>query len=223
MKRALVTAVTAGGLLGLLLWSIPLGHVAWYVSRAAGLAAFLALTGSVVFGLLLSSRSGPRRLPKAAVFELHQFLAVLGLCLVAIHAAALLFDRAVQFGVADILMPFGAPYRPAWVAAGVVSAWLSAAIAASFWVKKSIGQRAWRGLHFGSFLAYGLAVAHGLGAGSDSDVPAVYWLYLGSTALVVSLTTFRVLSTRAGRSRERARKAARAVAPRAPAGASSPS
>jgi len=193
------------------------GPYAWYVSRAAGLVAYVALSASVLLGLLISSRSGPRFLPKVAVFEMHQFLAVLGLALVGLHAGALVFDHTVNFSIADILVPFASSYRPGWVAAGVASAWLSAAIAASFWVKKRIGQKTWRTIHFGSFAGYFLALVHGFGAGTDSHVPVVYWMYVVSAAAVVSLTIFRVLAARSMRAKSRRPAGRRTVAPsRAP-------
>jgi predicted ferric reductase len=203
MKRALIAGVLGGGLAAAFFAAVPPGPYAWYVSRVSGLIAFTALTGSVMLGLLISSRRSPRWLPKVGLFEMHQFLAVLGLSLVGVHAAALLFDDAFHFAVTDLLLPFAAPYRPGWLAAGIVAAWLSAAIAASFWLKKWIGQRSWRLLHSGSFLAYVLALLHGIGAGTDSRAAPVYWMYVSSAALVVSLTTFRVLSTRVVRARSR--------------------
>jgi sulfoxide reductase heme-binding subunit YedZ len=219
MARAVLLSLLAGAMAGTLLSSFPAGHYGWYLSRAAGLMSFAALSGSVILGLLLSSRSGPRWLPKAALFELHQFLAVLGLALAGVHAGALLFDSTVRFGAIDVLVPFAAPYRPAWTGLGVAAAWLSAAVAASFWVKKRIGQKAWRRFHFVSFAVYLMALGHGIGAGSDTGAPVVYWGYVLSAGMVVGLTVFRVLAVRLQRRparQQRPRRGATAAARPAP-------
>jgi predicted ferric reductase len=205
MTRLALASLITGMLLGATASTITIGPYAWYVSRAAGLLAFMALSLSVVLGLLISSRRGPAFLPKVAMFELHQFLAVLGLGLVGLHSAALMFDATVPFTVVELLVPFAAPYQPVWVGLGVGAAWLSAAVAASFWFKKRIGQKAWRKLHFASFAVYIIALGHGLFAGTDSQAAPVYWGYVISLAAVTSLTLYRVLATRKARSRSGAK------------------
>ena len=64
-------------------------------------------------------------------------------------------------------MPFASSWRPGAVAAGVVAGWLSLALAASFRMRRLIGQRGWRRLHYASFLAFVLALCHALASGTD--------------------------------------------------------
>ena len=140
--------------------------VAWYIVRAAGLVAFGALTLSVWLGLAMSTRLlGPKR--QKALFGWHQTLAWTGLSMLALHAGALLFDPTLHFGLSGVLLPFAAPWRPAAVAAGVIGGWLMLAIASSFRLRKWIGQKGWRRLHYASFAAFFLALGHALTAGTD--------------------------------------------------------
>lgn len=140
--------------------------VAWYVVRAAGLVAFAALTLSVWLGLATSTRLlGPKRLKSLVGW--HQTLAWTGLSMLALHAGALLFDPTLHFGLPSLLVPFAAPWRPAAVAAGVVGGWLMLVLATSFRLKKWIGQKGWRRLHYASFAAFVLALGHALTAGTD--------------------------------------------------------
>ena len=121
--------------------------VAWYVARAAGLVAFGFLTLSVWLGLAMSTRLlGPRR--QKPLFGWHQTLAWTGLSMLGLHAGALLFDPTLHFGFASVLVPFAAPWRPVAVAAGVITGWLMLAIASSFRLRKWIGQKGWRRLHY---------------------------------------------------------------------------
>lgn len=183
------------------------GHLPWYISRASGLAAFAAISASVIFGLLVTTRAGEPRLPRPLGFELHSFLAVLSLALVGVHAGALLFDNFVRFSAPEVLVPFTAPHSPAWTGLGVVAAWAAALVTASFFAKKRLGHARWRRLHYASFAVYVLSLAHGLGAGTDSSSPPVYWGYVVSAAAVAALVTYRVLARKAAKPKARARPA----------------
>jgi len=55
--------------------------------------------------------------------------------------------------VLSALVPGAAPWRPGAVASGVVAGWLGLTLAASFRMRKWIGQKGWRRLHYASFAA----------------------------------------------------------------------
>jgi hypothetical protein len=140
--------------------------VAWYVARAAGLVAFGALTLSVWLGLGMSTRLlGPKR--HKSLFVWHQTLAWTGLSMLVLHAGALLFDPTLHFGLASVLAPLASAWRPVAVAAGVTAGWLTLVLAVSFRLRKRIGQRGWRRLHYATFAAFALALGHALTAGTD--------------------------------------------------------
>lgn len=62
----------------------------------------------------------------------------------------------------------------------------------SFALRKQLGPKAWRRLHFLSFGVYAAALLHGLLAGSDTGRTGVQALYLGSGAAVGLLTAARI-------------------------------
>ena len=137
------------------------------VRRACvGLVAFAALTLSVWLGLATSTRLlGPKRMKSLVGW--HQTIAWTGVSMLGLHVGALLFDPTLHFGLAALLVPFAAPWSPAAVAAGVVAGWTMLAIASSFRLRKWIGQKGWRRLHYLSFGAFVLALGHALVAGTD--------------------------------------------------------
>jgi sulfoxide reductase heme-binding subunit YedZ len=139
---------------------------AWLLARAAGLVAFAVLTLSVWLGLSMSTRIVPPRY-RARLLPLHRTLAWTGLSLVGLHAGALLADPTLHFAPSAVLVPFASAWRPAAVAAGVMAGWLSLALAASFRLRRFIGQRGWRRLHYASFAAFVLALGHALASGTD--------------------------------------------------------
>jgi len=164
----------------------------WLLARASGLAAYTLLTLSVLAGLTLKSRPSPR-LRAPAVAELHKTLALTGLGALALHAGALVLDTTVKVTLPALVVPGLVAYRPTAVVVGVVAAWLFVAVTASFWLRRRIGARAWRRLHW---LTYGLFVAatyHGLASGTDTARPWAHALYLGAVGAVAAATTWRAL------------------------------
>ena len=176
--------------------------VAWYVVRAAGLVAFGTLTLSVWLGLAMSTRLlGPKR--QKSLFGWHQTLAWTGLSMLVLHAGALLFDPTLHFGLPALLVPFAAPWRPAAVAAGVITGWLMLAIASSFRLRKWIGQKGWRRLHYASFAAFFLALGHALATGTDLRGVGGPLLAAVAAGPVIWLGLARILMPRATSARAR--------------------
>lgn len=168
------------------------GTLPWMISRASGIVAFALLSASVIFGLLQSTKAADGWLSRPFVFAIHQFVSVLAVTFIGLHAGSLLFDGFLQFGPARLLIPFLSLYRPFWVGLGVIAGWLAAIVTASFWMRSRIGQKRWRTLHYASFAAYVLALAHGIAAGSDTGLALVQLLYIGSGATVAGLLTYRL-------------------------------
>jgi hypothetical protein len=169
--------------------------VAWYVARAAGLVAFGALTLSVWLGLTMSTRLlNPKR--HKALFGWHQTLAWTGLSMLVLHAGALLFDPTLHFGLASVLAPLASAWRPLAVATGVVAGWLTLALAVSFRLRKRIGQRGWRRLHYATFAAFALALGHALTTGTDLRGLGGPLLAVLAAGPVLWLTFLRILLPR---------------------------
>jgi sulfoxide reductase heme-binding subunit YedZ len=150
----MISATTAG---------VP---VAWLVARAAGLVAFALLTVSATLGLALSTRLLGNRRGKM-LLGWHQTLMWTGLAMVGLHGAALALDPVMRFGIVGVLVPGLAPWRPVPVAAGIVTGWIMLALAASFHVRRRIGQPRWRLMHYASFAAFGIGLYHALNVGTD--------------------------------------------------------
>ena len=182
----------------------------WLIARASGLTAYVLLTLSVLAGLILKSRPFGRAVKAASVLDLHRLLALLGLASLGLHGTALLLDKTVGMPISGLFVPGASPYRPVSVALGVIAAELMALVVVSFSVRKLIGQRNWRLLHWSTYAIFGLATAHGLLAGSDSAQPWARDLYLGAVAAVVFATAWRA-SYRPSRSARQT--AARVVKP----------
>jgi sulfoxide reductase heme-binding subunit YedZ len=162
----------------------------WLLARSAGLAAYLLLTLSVLAGLTLKSRPSQRLRPPVVV-ELHKSLALAGLAALALHGVALVLDTTVTVTPAALVVPGLVGYRPAAVAVGVIGAWLFAAVVASFWLRRRIGVKAWRRLHWLTYALFVAATFHGLASGTDTSRAWAVALYLGAIGAVAAATTWR--------------------------------
>ncbi len=168
------------------------GNVSWYLERLTAFLAYLAIVGSVVYGLLLSTKLLDAIAHRPISFALHQDLAAFGLGLAGIHGALLGLDRTIHFSIASLAVPFASPYRPLFVGIGQLAFYLTLAVVLSFYARRRIGQRRWRLLHYATFAVFAAATAHGVLAGTDSATPWAWWIYVGSSAAVMFLLTYRV-------------------------------
>lgn len=177
--------------------------IAWLVARGAGFVAFGLLTVAVWLGLAMSTKLLPPRLVKT-LLGWHQTLVWVGLGMVVLHGGALLLDPTLHFGPQVVLVPGTSPWRPISVSAGVVTAWLMLTLAISFRVRRRIGVKTWRLLHYAAFAAFALGLGHALTAGTDLR---------GATGMVVAvlaggpvlwLTFARILTPRAAPTRRAA-------------------
>ena len=191
----------------------------WYLTRITALLAYLALTGSVVYGLLLSTKILDRIAHRAVSFTLHQDLSSIGLALALVHAAVLMIDRSVPYSPLEVIVPFSGPYRPIWVGIGQLTLGITMVVLFSFYVRKRIGQPNWRRLHYLSFVAWLGATVHGLMSGSDTQASWVFLGYVVMSAIVVFLLTYRIALAMATR---RTAASPRTAATSAAAAATSP-
>ena len=166
----------------------------WLLARTSGLTAYVLLAASVLAGLVLKSRPFGRAVKPASSLDVHRFLALLGLGMLALHGVALVLDRTVKVTPAALLVPGLSPYRPLPVALGVLAAELTVLIVVSFSVRRRIGVRNWRRLHWATYLVFGLATLHGFAAGTDSARPWAQSLYLGAVGAVAFATAWRALA-----------------------------
>lgn len=166
----------------------------WILARASGLTAYALMTLAVLAGLVLKSRPAGRALKAASVTDVHRFLTLLALGAVAVHGTTLVLDSTVTITPKALLVPGLAPYRPVWTAFGVVTAELAGLIVLSFSLRRKIGAKAWRRLHWATYAVFAAATVHGLGAGTDSAHSWAFTFYLAAVGSVVFATAWRALT-----------------------------
>lgn len=176
---------------------------AWYISRAAGFAAYVLLFLVVASGLAIHTRASDRLLARWRVSDLHEFGSILALAFVTLHAGILLADSYVGYSVVQILVPFTASTRAAWTAVGIFSGYLLAIVVLSFYVRRWIGYRTWRLVHYSTVVLFATAALHGIFTGTDSVTTWAQLLYVVTGGTVVALVIYRAVTA----SRPRGRRA----------------
>ena len=190
---AVVLPALLPGLAASLVSAAPKAY--WYLSRASAFVAFALVWASMIFGLLMTSRTAKVWPGGPAAFDLHQFTSLLGLAVALFHVLVLLGDQYAGYSLAQLLLPFNSVnYKPLWVGIGQIAFYIAVLVSFTFYIRKQITQRGWRLIHFASFASFVAVLAHGLMSGTDTGTvwaSAIYWVAGGS---VLFLTLFRILA-----------------------------
>lgn len=168
--------------------------VYWYLARGSAFASFSLLWISMALGLGITNKMA-RLWPGApAAFAIHEYVNLLGLAFAVFHALILLGDRYIGFTLVQLLIPFSTEtYRPLWVGLGQFGFYVWCLVTLSFYVRKGIGQKTWRLMHYLSFLMYVVGLLHGLFSGTDAGAGWAQKYYWISAASLLFLLVYRIL------------------------------
>lgn len=164
----------------------------WYVTRGAAATAYLLLTISVGLGLSMNLRVFEGMTRAWRILDLHQIVSLLMFAFIGLHLLTLTLDPFKPFSLLQLVWPLAETYRPIWVALGVLALYLLVAVLATSWLRRALGNRAWRTIHLTSYIAFVLVTLHGLFAGSDAGTPWMQAVYWGASALVIYMALFRL-------------------------------
>jgi predicted ferric reductase len=161
----------------------------------------------MALGLLITNRMARAWPGGPAAFELHQHVSILGLGFSFFHVFVLLADPKIDFQLAPLVVPFGITiYRPFWVGLGHLALYALLLVSVSFYVRRWIGKRTWRVLHYLSFAIFAVVLAHSVFTGPDTEELWAQGLYLFTGASLLFLTVYRVRLAR-GMAKQPSRKA----------------
>jgi sulfoxide reductase heme-binding subunit YedZ len=166
---------------------------AWYLMRSTGVVSMILLSAVMALGIATVNRWSPRSTPRFVTPALHRSLALLSVAFVGVHVAIAVIDPYAAVGLIAIAVPFVGAGNPFWVGLGAVSLDLIAALIVSSLVRRRLGYRTWRAVHWIAYLSWPVALAHGIGMGTDAsslwfDAVALACIAAVSSALVWRLT-----------------------------------
>jgi len=168
--------------------------VFWYLARGSAVIAYLLLWFTMVLGVTVTNKLVMKWPGLAKSNELHQYLSILGLSFGLFHGLVLLGDQFMNFSLWQIFVPFSTvSYRPLIVGLGQLGfyAWLVLVI--SFYVRKKIGAKGWRKIHFASYFTFLAVLVHAIIGGTDASLPWMQLVYWITGGLLLFFTIYRIL------------------------------
>jgi sulfoxide reductase heme-binding subunit YedZ len=166
----------------------------WILLRAAGIGAYVMLYLSVAWGLASTTSIVTKRVSKPSSILFHQFVATVGVTLIAVHVTLLVIDSFMPFRWVDVLVPLHSTFRPVAIALGVLGMYGAVIVLVTSWLRKPIGTKAWRAIHLLAVPAFALSLAHGVFAGTDSVRPWMFAVYTFTGLSVLFLVIVRGLT-----------------------------
>jgi sulfoxide reductase heme-binding subunit YedZ len=167
----------------------------WLVSRASGLALLVLFSTVMVLGVAARLGSAPRRWPRFVAAELHRTLALFAVAFLALHVVTAILDPFVSIGWAATVLPFASGYRTLAIGLGTLAVDLGGAVLITSLVRRRLGYRSWRAVHWLAYLAWPVAFAHSLTAGNDLGIWWVALVTWGSAAAVATAVAARLLQS----------------------------
>ena len=177
----------------LMLASPTSGSALWYLDRGTGIVLLVLFTIVVVLGVLTRRGARPGGTPVFVVATLHRNASLLATALLAVHVTTAVLDSYAPIRLVDALVPFVSQYRPLWLGLGAVALDLLIALMLTSLLRVRIGIRRWRAVHWLSYLAWPVAVLHGLGTGTDTPSS---WALLITGGCVLAVVVSIVLRAR---------------------------
>jgi methionine sulfoxide reductase heme-binding subunit len=172
------------------------GKELWYLTRASGAVALLLLTASVVLGVANTTRWKTDRWPRFLVYGLHRNVTLLALVFTVIHVITTIVDSFAPIGLVDTFIPFLSPYRPFWLGLGTVAFDFLLALIVTSFLRRRIGTRAWKAVHWLAYASWPVAMMHSLGTGSDAKSGWMLFLGVVCGVAVVAAVLWRLLESR---------------------------
>jgi sulfoxide reductase heme-binding subunit YedZ len=173
--------------------------ILWYLNRSTGLVVLAMLTASVVLGILATGRGG-RLLPRFVGQAFHRSVALWSSVLLVLHVVTAVVDSYVDIRWWQTFVPWwGASYLPLWLGFGTVAVDIVVLVVVTSWARARMRHRSWRLVHLLSYVAWGVAVAHGLGIGTDLRGSGwertTVWCCVGAVAVLSAWRGLREIST----------------------------
>jgi hypothetical protein len=166
----------------------------WYLTRGTGLVCLLLLTASVVLGILEVKRWARPSWPRFVTAGLHKNVSLLVTVFLAVHITTAVVDGFAPIRWLDAIVPFTSKYRPIWLGFGALAVDLLIAVTVTSLLRQRLGYRAWRAVHWLTYLCWPVALVHGVGTGTDIRRGWVLLITLLCLAAVLAAVWWRLAS-----------------------------
>jgi methionine sulfoxide reductase heme-binding subunit len=164
----------------------------WYTTRGAGAVSLILLTAVVCLGIVSALRWSSPSWPRFLTVGLHRNLTLLALVVLALHIVIAVVDPYTSLGWRAALIPFAVGYRRFWLGLGSIALYLILALVVTSLLRTVIGLRVWRFVHWAAYACWPIAMAHGMGTGSDFGLTWMDALDVVCAAAVATAVVLRL-------------------------------
>jgi sulfoxide reductase heme-binding subunit YedZ len=171
----------------------------WYLMRSTGLVSQVLLTAVMALGIATANRWSPRSTPRFVTAALHRSISLLSVVFVGVHVVTAVVDPYAAVGLVAVIVPFVGAGNPLWLGLGAASLDLIAALIVSSLLRRRLGYRAWRAIHWVAYLSWPVALAHGLGMGTDAGSVWFLVVVVACIATVFSALAWRLSKRQHGK------------------------
>ncbi|MGZ4753144.1 MAG: ferric reductase-like transmembrane domain-containing protein [Oryzihumus sp.] len=175
----------------------------WFANRGTGVVLLVLLTVTMLAGVLATRGDAGRLVPRFLTQGLHRSLSLLSMALLGAHVVTAVADTYVDIRWWQVLSPVGATYKPLWLGLGAVAFDLMAMLVVTSLVRHRLPHRLWRVLHLSAYAVWPVALAHGLGIGTDATEPVGRWTAFACAGVVALAVLMRLGSLALARRRHR--------------------
>jgi DMSO/TMAO reductase YedYZ heme-binding membrane subunit len=168
--------------------------IVWYATRGAGAVSLLLLSAVVGLGIVSVMRWQTPGWPRFLSSGLHRNLALIAMIFLGLHIVTAVVDPFTALGWNAALTPFSSSYRRLWLGLGAVALDLLLAIVVTSLLRRYIGPRAWRVVHWLTYACWPIAVVHGIGTGSDTRYAWMLAIDAVCIGAVIGVATWRIQS-----------------------------
>jgi sulfoxide reductase heme-binding subunit YedZ len=168
--------------------------ILWYATRGAGAVSLVLLSAVVVLGILSVLRVQSTGWPRFLTVGLHRNLALMTLVFLALHIVTAVVDPFTHLGWLAAVVPFSSYYRTFWLGLGTIAFELLLAVVLTSLVRGSIGQVAWRLVHWLTYACWPFAILHGVGTGTDAWSAWLFTLQAICVVAVLAAIAYRLMA-----------------------------
>ncbi|MGH2473464.1 MAG: hypothetical protein ACRDG6_13935 [Candidatus Limnocylindria bacterium] len=159
----------------------------WIAARATGLAAFAAISVSVVSGEALRTSVLDFLASNRTIRKLHDFTTWLWIPLVIAHVVTLVLDKTARIALRDVVVPFQVDYGWWQIGLGTIAFDILVVVTVTSLLRKWMNNTLWQWIHRTSYIAFAAIFFHAFFAGTDFNAPlvsAIAWSLALALAIV---------------------------------------
>ena len=173
----------------------------WYLMRASGAVALLLLTAVSALGIATVSRWRPGRVPRFVTLGLHRNISLLAVAFLCIHVVTAIVDPDAAVRLAAVVIPLPSAKYGLWLALAALAFDLVIALVVTSMLRHRIAPRIWRGIHWMAYVAWPVALLHGMGMGTDARSAWMLAIDAACVALFAGAVGLRLMLAPSGQSK----------------------